>query len=116
MNQSLIRYKWNETPWRKLERNTFKLQKRIYQASENGDVRLMHSLQKLLLNSNSARLLSVRKVTQDNRGKKTAGVDGISCLNQNQRLHLAEEMNLSKKAKPVRRIMIPKSSGSEMRP
>lgn len=116
MNQSSIRYKWNEISWRKLERNTFKLQKRIYQASQNGDVKLMHSLQRLMLNSNSAKLLSVRKVTQDNRGKKTAGIDGVSGLNQNQRLRLAEEMNLHGKAKPVRRIMIPKSSGSEMRP
>lgn len=61
MNQSSIRYKWNEIPWRKLERNAFKLQKRIYQASQKGDVKLMHSLQRLMLNSNSAKLLSVKK-------------------------------------------------------
>ncbi len=116
MNQSSIRYKWNDISWHKLERNTFKLQKRIYQASQDGDIKRMRRLQKLLLNSNSAKFLSVRKVTQDNRGKKTAGIDGVKSLNQSQRLYLAEGINLRKKAKPVRRIMIPKSRSSEMRP
>jgi RNA-directed DNA polymerase len=27
-------YGWNKIPWRKTERNVFKLQKRIYQASK----------------------------------------------------------------------------------
>ncbi len=116
MNQSLIRYKWNEIPWRELQRNTFKLQKRIYQASQDGDIKRMRRLQKLLLNSKGAKLLSVRKVTQDNRGKKTAGVDGIKSLKQNQRLDLTTAIDLQKRAKPVRRIMIPKSGDSEMRP
>ena len=116
MNQSLIRYKWNEISWRKLQRNTFKLQKRIYQASQDGDIKRMRHLQKLLLSSKSAKLLSVRKVTQDNRGKKTAGVDGVKSLKPNQRLDLVEAINLHKRAKPVRRIMIPKTGNSEMRP
>jgi retron-type reverse transcriptase len=71
-----LRYEWNMTPWRKLERVVYKLQKRIYQASERGDVRQVHRLQRLLLASKAAKYLAVRRVTQDNRGKKTAGVDG----------------------------------------
>ena len=73
-------YEWKDIPWRKIERNVFKLQKRIYQASRRGNVKAVHRLQKLLMKSWSARCLAVRKVTQDNRGKRTAGVDGISKL------------------------------------
>ncbi len=62
--------------WHKLEKSVFKLQKRIYQASKCNDIKKMHSLQKLLQKSISAKLLAVRRVTQDNRGKKTAGIDG----------------------------------------
>lgn len=116
MNQLLIRYKWNEISWRKFERIAFKLQKRIYRASQDGDNKNMRRLQKLLLRSKSAKFLSVRKVTQDNRGKKTAGIDGIKNLNQNQRLELVEELNLHEKSKPVRRVMIPKPGNSEKRP
>jgi hypothetical protein len=67
---------WNTIPWQKLERKVFKLQKRIYKASQRGDVKAVRKLQKTLLHSWSAKCLAVRRVTQDNRGKKTAGVDG----------------------------------------
>jgi hypothetical protein len=37
-------YEWKGLPWRKIERNVFKLQKRIYQASRRGDVKAVHRL------------------------------------------------------------------------
>ena len=61
---------WNNVNWPKLERTVFKLQKRIYQASQRGDVKAVHKLQKTLLNSWSAKMLATRRVTQDNDGKK----------------------------------------------
>ena len=109
-------YKWDAIDWRKLERSVFKLQKRIYQASKSGDWKRMKRLQKLLLKSKSAKLLAVRRVTQINKGKKTAGVDGVKSLSPTQRLKLAEELNLNEKSKPVRRIWIPKPGKSEKRP
>ena len=109
-------YKWDEIDWRKLERSVFKLQKRIYQASKSGDWKRMQRLQKLLLKSKSAKLLAVRRVTQINKGKKTAGVDGVKSLSSTQRLKLANELNLSEKSKPVRRIWIPKPGKTEKRP
>lgn len=109
-------YKWDKINWRKLERSVFKLQKRIYQASKSDDWKRVKRLQKLLLSSMSAKLLAVRKVTQINKGKKTAGVDGVKSLSPTQRLKLAEELNLSEKSKPVRRIWIPKPGKAEKRP
>ncbi len=58
-------YEWKALPWRKLERAVFKLQKRIYRASSRGDTRTVHRLQRLLMTSRAAKLLAVRKVTQD---------------------------------------------------
>jgi RNA-directed DNA polymerase len=49
------------------------LQKRIFKASQQGNVRLVHKLQRLLLKSWYAKLLAVRRVSQDNQGKKTPG-------------------------------------------
>ncbi|MFP3021801.1 MAG: group II intron reverse transcriptase/maturase [Wolbachia sp.] len=110
MNQQNVRYEWNETPWRKLEKSSFKLQKRIYRASKCNNIKKMHNLQRLLLKSTSARMLAVRKVTQDNRGKKTAGIDGKANLNQKERLQLAHSLDIREKAKPSRRVWIPKPS------
>ena len=73
-------YEWKDINWRKAERCVFKLQKRIFKASQRGDVKLVHKLQRLLLKSWYAKLIAVRRVSQDNQGKKTAGVDGIKSL------------------------------------
>lgn len=69
---SNTRVEWNQINWRKLERLVHKLQKRIYQASSRDDVKTLRRLQKTLMKSWAARMLAVRKVTQDNTGKKTA--------------------------------------------
>src|SRR3984893_6502550 len=84
---------WNQLPWRKLEKHCFHIQKRIYQASQRGNTRAVHKLQKLLLKSEAARLLAVRRVTQENQGKKTAGVDGVKALAPQHRLALAQHIH-----------------------
>ncbi len=107
---------WNTINWRKIQKAVFKLQKRIYRAYVSGDVRKGRRLQKTLINSYYNRLLSVRKVTQDNQGKKTAGVDKIKSLTLKQRSELAENLKLGDKAKPIRRVWIPKPGKKEKRP
>ncbi len=109
-------YKWNNIPWQKLERNVFKIQKRIYQASRCGNVKLVHRLQRLLIKSWSAKALAVRRVTQDNQGKKTAGVDGVKSLSPTARLKLIDELKWGTKVKPTRRVWIPKPGKTEKRP
>src|SRR5947209_16579214 len=109
-------YEWNTLPWRAIERSVFKLQKRIYQASQNNDSVLVHRLQRLLLSSWSAKCLAVRRVTQDNQGKKTPGVDGVAALEPEARLALVADVNLDAKPQPIRRVWIPKPGTDEQRP
>src|SRR5437764_309268 len=112
---SMQMYRWELLDWKTIERQVFKLQKRIYQASQRGDVKTVHHLQRLLMKSWSAKCLAVRRVTQDNRGKKTAGIDGVKALNPKQRLQLVEKLKLAPKAQPVRRVWIPKPGTEEKR-
>src|SRR5919199_23164 len=107
---------WRLINWRKLERRVFKLQKRIYRASQRGDIKALRKLQKMLMNSWSAKTLAVRRVTQDNQGKKTAGVDGVKSLTPKQRLDLVTKLHLGTKASPTRRVWIPKPGTEEKRP
>lgn len=107
---------WRDINWRKLERVTYKLQKRIYRAKARGDIKAVRRLQKMLMRSWSARALSVRKVTQDNQGRKTAGVDGVKALTPNCRLALAGTLKLSQKVSPTRRVWIDKPGRNEKRP
>jgi RNA-directed DNA polymerase len=109
-------YGWNTIAWKKVERIVFKLQKRIYRAQCHGNVNLVRSLQRLLMHSRSAKLWAVRRVTQDNQGKKTAGVDGKKSLTPDQRLALVTTLRLPQKPHPVRRVWIPKPATDEKRP
>ena len=109
-------YDWNAIPWRKLERAVFKLQTRIYQAKRRGNVAAVRKLQRLVLHSWSAKCLAVRRVTQENRGKQTAGVDGVKALPPSKRLLLVQALGLPQKARPTRRVWIPKPGTDERRP
>ncbi|MBR8838215.1 MAG: group II intron reverse transcriptase/maturase [Stigonema ocellatum SAG 48.90 = DSM 106950] len=116
MNTVKPMYEWNKIPWRKLEKIVYKLQKRIYQAASRGDVKALRRLQKLLVKSWAAKCLAVRRVTQDNTGRKTAGVDGKKSLTPKQRLDLVKELKLGSKVSPTRRVWIPKPGKKEKRP
>ena len=107
---------WKNLPWMKIQRKIWKLQKRIYRASMRGDRKAVRRLQKTLMRSWSAKCLAVRKVSQDNQGKKTAGIDGVKSLTPIQRLKLASQLRLKDKASPTRRVMIPKPGKAEKRP
>ena len=108
---------WQNIPWAKVHRHVFRLQKRIYQATQRGEVRVARKLQKLLVKSGYARLLAVRRISQDNRGKKTAGVDGVKSLTPAGRWCLANAIRLDGKATPLRRTWIPKpGAANEKRP
>jgi len=102
---------WNQLPWRKLEKHCFRIQKRIYRASQRGNTRTVQKLQKLLMKSEAARLLAVRRVTQENQGKKTAGIDGVKSVKPQGRLVMANQIHpkhwKKQKTLPVRRVWIP---------
>ncbi len=101
---------WTQAPWRKLEQHVFRLQKRIYRAQACGNTKAVHSLQRLLMKSEAARMLAVRRVTQDNQGKKTAGIDGVKAVGPAVRLLFVERLRTPETitAQPVRRVLIPK--------
>ena len=109
---------WAALPWRKLEKAVYRLQKRIFQASRRGNVRAVHSLQRLLMKSEAARCLAVRRVTQDNHGKNTAGVDGVKAVAPAHRPTFVALLRHPQtiKPKPTRRVWIPKPGKTEKRP
>ena len=111
---------WNKLPWRKLEKHCFHIQKRIYRASQRGNTRAVQKRQKLLMKSEAARLLAVRRVTQDNQGKKTAGIDGVKAVKPQGRLVMAQSIHpehwKDQTPQPVRRVWIPKPGKAEQRP
>src|SRR5690349_6086881 len=107
-------------PWRSLEQQVVRMQKQIAQASQRGDKQAVHDLQQRLMESEAARLLAVRRVTEENQGKDTAGVDGIKSLTPKERLAMASAIHPKnwnrQPPRPLRRVWIPKQGTAELRP
>lgn len=107
---------WKNVEWVKIHRHVFKLQRYIFNASRNGDITKVRELQHTLLNSISAKLLAVRRVTEDNLGKRTAGVDGVKVLEPEKRILLAQNLKITGSSQPSLRVWIPKPGSQEKRP
>lgn len=106
---------WSQIDWKSIVKNVKNLRKRIYRATQNGQWNQVRSLTKLMLRSFDNRILSVRKVTQLNQGKRTAGVDKEVALTPEQRVKLIREMGQHTlwKVKPTKRVYIPKANGKQ---
>ena len=105
---------WDRVDWGQAEEHVRRLRRRIFAASQAGDLKKVRNLQKLMLRSLSSALISVRRVTERNAGRLTAGVDGEVVLTPEAKARLVERIEHSTepfKARPVRRVFIPKAGG-----
>lgn len=107
---------WSQINWVEIQRKVATLQNKIYEATLANDVAQRVQLQKTLINSYNAKLLAVRRVTQDNKGKNTAGIDEVKSIEPENRVKLAERLELNGEATCLRRVYIPKPGKNEKRP
>lgn len=102
---------WSGLDWSMIERHVRRLQARIVKALKAGKWHRVRCLQRLLARSQAAKLLAVKRVCT-NRGKRTAGVDGVILATPVQRWRQAQALNAKDdRPQPLRRIYIPKKNG-----
>jgi RNA-directed DNA polymerase len=105
---------WRQVDWRRAEADVRRLRQRIFTASKAGDLKRVRRLQELMLRSRANTLVSVRRVTERNAGRLTAGVDGEVVLTPEARMQLVDRIQHPTepfKAYPARRVYIPKAGG-----
>ena len=107
---------WCSVGWQHVEDDVRRLRQRIFTASRAGDLKKVRSLQKLMLRSRSNALSSVRRVTELNAGRKTAGVDGVVVVTAPGKALLADSVQHhgnSWTPKPVKRVYVVKANGKQ---
>ena len=107
---------WDAVDWRQVEEDVRRLRQRIFAASRAEDLKKVRNLQKLMLRSRGNALISVRRVTEINAGRKTAGIDGKTVLLSQGKAEWASWAQLRSRSwtpKPVRRVYIPKAGGKQ---
>jgi RNA-directed DNA polymerase len=104
---------WNAIDWKTANRSVRNLRHRIFRATQEGDWDKVQSLQRLMLRSTSNAAVSVRRVTQVNKGKDTPGVDRLTVKTPAERSKLLSELisYTPWRAKPAKRVYIPKTNG-----
>ena len=111
---------WETQNWKKINRYVKRLRQRIFRAEQTSQKRKLKKLQRLMLRSKANLLLSIKKVTQKNQGKKTPGIDKYLALNSQERMVLFKKMEnenvRNARAVPVKRIYIPKKERGKTRP
>jgi len=89
----------------------YDLQRKIYDHTKLSETKRVRKYQRKLVKTEEARLLAVRRITQDNTGKSTAGIDGIKSIKPEDRYKLSKELVLDGSASKIRRVIIPKRNG-----
>lgn len=112
---SAIPTAWRTINWEQCEKEVRKLQVRIVEALKQNRIGKVKSLQRILINSFSAKALAVKQVTS-NKGGSTAGVDKVTWLTDTERYKAISSLKTrGYSPKPLRRVFIPKKNG-KMRP
>ena len=107
---------WTNIDWKKVENSINRLQTRITKAVTQNKWHLVKRLQYLLTHSFYAKLLAVRSICQ-NKGKRTAGVDGEKWSTLEAKMNAAINLSDKKyKAKPLKRVYIEKPGKKKKRP
>jgi RNA-directed DNA polymerase len=104
---------WRDINWGRVRKYARRLENSIAKAVEHHDFAQVNKLRRIWNGGKLIKLLAVRKVTSDNRGKRTAGIDGIKVTTDKQRVEMANKLEIDGKASPLRRVEIPKPNGKK---
>ena len=103
---------WNEINWPLVEKRISRQQNRVYRASMEGNKAKVHALQRRIIASLDAKLVAVKRVTTENKGR----VKGQRAISHVKKMELVNKLKLDGKTSSSRRIYVSKPGKSNSRP
>lgn len=107
---------WKDVDWKLVQKRLSRQQRRVYKASMERNKDKVHALQRRIISSLDAKLIAVRRITTENKGRNTAGVDHVKTISNENKMKLVSNLKLDGKANYIRRTYIPKPGKNELRP
>ena len=101
---------WKNIDWKKVIKSINRLQTRITKAVKQGKWHLVKRLQYLITHSFYAKLLAVRTICQ-NKGKRTAGIDGEKWLTSKTKMNAALSLSAVTRSYITNCLVLPLPSG-----
>jgi len=108
LNRQQLGEAWQLIDWKACQNHVDRLQQSIAIAIKYENYSKVHKLRRILYKSKAYNLLCTRRVTQDNQGKRTAGVDKIKLLSPAQRMDMVSNLNdgIERHWSPVRQKLL----------
>ena len=77
---------WKEVDWTLVQKRLSRQQRRVYKASMAGERQIVHALQRRIIGSLDAKLLSVRHVTTENHERNIPNVIDLKELSHKKKI------------------------------
>ena len=100
---------WNNICFRELESNLYKIQKRIYKASQGGNNNSVIFLQEKIINYIGSKYIAVKKVTSENKRKRILDINNKIYLTSKEKIDLSWNIKIDGNVSNIKKINIPKN-------
>ena len=107
---------WKDVHWELVNKRLSRQQRRVYKASMQGNKKKVHALQRRIIDSLDAKLVAIRRITTENNGHNTSGLNRQTTISNYAKVKLTFKLKLGEKACAIRPIFIPKTSKNRILP
>jgi RNA-directed DNA polymerase len=107
---------WERIDWMTIKSRIHYNQHLIYNAIKHQDFETLKRCQLELMNDYNAKLLAVKTVAFENKGKDTSGIDKIKSVSAEEAFQMANVLAIDGQTNYVRRVFIPKPGSLDPRP
>jgi RNA-directed DNA polymerase len=111
-----MKINWSSIDWPNVTKRIKRTQGRIFKLSQGNKREPMRLLQRKLIRSLDAKLLAIKRVTMENKGKHIPGLDKKLYLEPSEKSKLVTKLKLDGTCAPIRKVWVAKPGKIDKKP